>query len=145
MIAFCARLHPRNKLRGRVEKWLLRRVAERFLPRQVSRRRKHGFHATFALIFLGADRPRWVDELLSPPSLHRTGYFEPSAVGRVRALLTRRRIRPHYRLDIGMTAVVATQLWHHLFCGGGLAELPTWSSPGLSCSREAPDSFPAIN
>jgi asparagine synthase (glutamine-hydrolysing) len=145
VIAFCARLHPNYKRHGRVEKWLLRRVADRLLPRHVSRRRKHGFHATFALTFLGPDRPRWVDELLSPPSLHRTGYFEPSAVEHVRALLTRRRILPHYRLDIGMTAVVATQLWHHFFCGGGLAELPTWSPPDLSCCRGSSDYFPAKN
>ncbi len=125
VIAFCARLHPRYKLRGRVEKWLLRRVAERWLPRHVSRRSKHGFHATFALTFLGPDRPGWVDQLLSPESLWRTGYFDHAAVQRVRALLThRRRILPHYRYDIGMTAVIATQLWHHFFCGGGLADLP---------------------
>jgi hypothetical protein len=24
---------------------------------------------------------------------------------------------------------VATQLWHHLFIGGNLAELPTWTRP----------------
>jgi asparagine synthase (glutamine-hydrolysing) len=126
VIAFCARLHPRYKLRGRVEKWLLRRVADRHLPRHVSRRRKHGFHATFALTFLGPDRPGWVDQLLSAESLRRTSYFDPAAVDRVRERLTRRhRILPYYRHDIGMTAVIATQLWHHLFCGGGLADLPS--------------------
>jgi asparagine synthase (glutamine-hydrolysing) len=137
VIAFCARLHPRYKLRGMTEKWLLRRVADRLLPRNVSRRRKHGFHATFALTFLGPDRPRWVDELLSPESLQRTGYFDPAAVERVRALLTGRRILPYYRYDIGMTAVIATQLWHHIFCGG-LANLPTWSpsSPNGRFVRE---------
>jgi asparagine synthase (glutamine-hydrolysing) len=128
VIAFCARIHPRYKLQRMMEKWLLRRVADRLLPRHVSRRHKHGFHATFALTFLEPDRPRWVDELLTPESLNRTGYFDPAAVQRVRDLLTRRRrILPHYRYDIGMTAVITTQLWHHTFCGGGLADLPTWS------------------
>ena len=26
-----------------------------------------------------------------------------------------------------LTAVVATQLWHHQFMGGGLADMPEWS------------------
>jgi asparagine synthase (glutamine-hydrolysing) len=126
VIAFCARLHPRYKLRGRTEKWLLRRVADRLLPPHISRRRKHGFHATFARTFLGPDRPPWVDELLSPDSLKRSGYFAPSGVAKVRAMLTRpRRLLPRLSQDIGLTAVIATQLWHHLFCGGGLASLPS--------------------
>ncbi len=33
-------------------------------------------------------------------------------------------------MDIALTCVVATQLWHHLFFGG-LCELPTWTPPQL--------------
>jgi hypothetical protein len=28
---------------------------------------------------------------------------------------------------MGLAAVVATQLWHHQFMGGGLADIPEWS------------------
>lgn len=128
VIDFCARLHPHYKLRGWRDKWLLRRVADRLLPRQVSRRRKHGFHAAFALTFLGPERPSWVDELLSPESLRRTGLFALDGVARARRLLTaRRRLLPHIRYDIGLTAVITAQLWYHLFCGGGLAAIPSLS------------------
>jgi len=27
--------------------------------------------------------------------------------------------------SLGLTGVMATQLWHHLFLGGGLCDLPT--------------------
>jgi asparagine synthase (glutamine-hydrolysing) len=138
VIAFCARLHPRYKLRGRTEKWLLRRVADRLLPPHISRRRKHGFHATFSRTFLDDDRPPWVDELLSAESLRRSGYFDPAAVAKTRARLTRRRLMPSFRYDIGMTAVIATQLWHHTFCGG-LSTLPTWSPPALEPPRSLKD------
>jgi len=30
-------------------------------------------------------------------------------------------------VEMGLTAVVATQLWHHQFMGGGLADVPVWS------------------
>ena len=31
--------------------------------------------------------------------------------------------------DLGLTCVVSTQLWHHIYCGGGLCDLPTWEPP----------------
>jgi asparagine synthase (glutamine-hydrolysing) len=37
-------------------------------------------------------------------------------------------------VEMGLVGVVATQLWHHTYLGGGLAELPTWSPPAV---REA--------
>ena len=30
-------------------------------------------------------------------------------------------------MDLSLTCVVATQLWHHIYLGGGLCELPAWS------------------
>ncbi len=32
---------------------------------------------------------------------------------------------------MSLTCVVSTQLWHHIYCGGGLCDLPTWSRPTL--------------
>jgi asparagine synthase (glutamine-hydrolysing) len=37
--------------------------------------------------------------------------------------------------DMGLTSVVATQLWHHLFMGGGLCDLPTWTAPEFAGNR----------
>ena len=28
-----------------------------------------------------------------------------------------------YSLDLGLAGVISTQLWHHLYCGGGLASV----------------------
>jgi asparagine synthase (glutamine-hydrolysing) len=141
VIAFCSKLAPKYKLRGFQEKWLLRKVAERGLPRHIAWRRKHGFRGAMSATFLGADRPEWVDELLSSESLQATGFFDPQAIERHRAELigrdpkwrspVARKIR-NTTFDLGMTCVVATQLWHHTFCGGGLCSLPTWTPPPLS-------------
>jgi len=66
-----------------------------------------------------------VRDLLSPESLARTGYFNGAAIERDCALLAR---GEGAKLgDIGSLAlggVVATQLWHHLYLGGNLCELP---------------------
>jgi asparagine synthase (glutamine-hydrolysing) len=91
--------------------------------------------------FLGPGRPAWVDQLLSRESLARTGYFDPQAVAAVRAWQSReprwRTVRS-FTFDMAMTAVIATQLWHHVYCGGELAELPTWTVPETACTTARP-------
>ncbi len=128
VIAFCAGIAPEYKLRGRTEKWILRQAAARILPERIARRPKTMFRARMAATFLGPGRPPWVDQLLSPESLRATGYFDAEAVLHQRAWQARiPRITPaRFVFDVALTCVVSTQLWHHLFCGGGLCDLPTW-------------------
>jgi len=42
--------------------------------------------------------------------------------------------------SLGLGGVVATQLWHHLYLGGGLCELPTLEFPEAAkpATRPAP-------
>ncbi len=132
VIQFCASVAPEYKLRGKVNKWLLRQVAARTLPRKIANRPKTMFRASRSETFLGPDRPGWVDQLLSSESLRATGYFDPAAIARARAASSSRMpifTPKRLGLDLGMTCVVSTQLWHHTFCGGGLCDLAAWSPP----------------
>jgi asparagine synthase (glutamine-hydrolysing) len=58
--------------------------------------------------------------------LRRTGYFDASAVSRWRRAFRQMPAGSLPRLSVegGLAAVVATQLWHHLYIDGNLAELP---------------------
>jgi len=134
VVAFVASIHPDYKLRRRTEKWLLREVARRILPAEIAERPKYAFRAYYSRTFLESGHPEWVDELLSEESLQATGYFDPRAVAESRARLERaRRFSPgRYSLEVSMTSVIATQLWHHTWMGGGLADLPTWESAPTS-------------
>ena len=76
VIAFASSIAPEYKLHGLTDKWLLRRVARKTLPRQIAGRPKTMFRASLSKTFLGPDRPGWVDQLLSPESLRTTGYFD---------------------------------------------------------------------
>jgi asparagine synthase (glutamine-hydrolysing) len=126
VVEWCAAIAPEYKLRRLTEKWILRQVAARTLPRRLAGRRKTMFRAKLSSTFLGAQRPPWVDQLLSPESLRAAGWFDPAAVAQARA----RRFGPsRLVLDFGLTCVVAVQLWHHLWCGGRLCELPVWAAP----------------
>ncbi len=133
VVEFCAGIAPEYKLRGLTEKWLLRDVAARTLPARIARRPKTMFRARLASTFLGLDRPRWVDQLLSPESIRATGWFDHAAVARAR----KRGFSPRRPVhDFGLMSVIAVQLWHHVWCGGGLCELPGWSAPALPVGAE---------
>ena len=137
VVEFCAGLAPKYKLRGWTDKWLLRRVASRVLPAAIAKRKKTMFRANMGRAFVTPDRPLWVDQLLSPQSLRTTGYFDPEAVRMAREIQLRkpRQSLHRFSLDMGLMGVIATQLWHHMYCGGGLAELPTWTPPDLAETR----------
>ena len=93
VVDFCLTLPPEYKLRGWTDKWLLRQVAARVLPQQIAGRPKTMFRANLASTFLGDDRPPWIDELLSPASLQKTGLFEPDR-SRVGASAGARKVAP---------------------------------------------------
>lgn len=129
VVDFCSSIDPRLKLKGLTDKRVLRETARRVLPKQIANRPKTMFRADFSGTFLCDDRPAWVDQLLSPESLNATGLFDPVAVQQVRQIQKQRSRVSFQRfcLDMGLTGVISTQLWHHTFCGGGLADLPQWS------------------
>jgi asparagine synthase (glutamine-hydrolysing) len=144
VLAYVAKLHPRWKLRGILrDKFVERKVAEKWLPPAVAWRRKHMFRAPMdswvdpsggreppeGRTAQGAHAPRsgsWIEQVLSPESLQRAGYFDPTAVASARQkLTTMRRGIGRTSLEMGLTAVTATQLWHHLYVSGDLADIPS--------------------
>jgi asparagine synthase (glutamine-hydrolysing) len=139
VVDFRAGIAPEYKLKGMTHKWLLRQVAARTLPPRIANRPKTMFRASMSGTFLRAGRPAWVDQLLSPESLRATGFFDPgmiAAARKSRASFPRITAR-QLGLDMGLTCVISTQLWHHIYCGGGLCDLPTWSPPGMIEGRDA--------
>ena len=124
---FLSKLHPRWKLRGFRDKYLLRLLAERWVPPSVYRRRKVIFRAPLDSFHMDPEPP-FVGQLLSEESLNRTGYFDVGAIRLWRTAYRNLRAGslPRLSVEMGLAAVVATQLWHHTFIDGSLADLPAW-------------------
>lgn len=120
-------LSPRYKLRGMREKWLLREVAAQVLPRPLAELPKSMFKANSLCLL--TPQPRWIAQLTSPDSLRKTGYFSVEKVAHEQRLqqLLPAALPRRFVVDGSYTTMVMTQLWHHLFLGGGLCELPSWS------------------
>ncbi len=124
VFAFLAKVPPRWKLRGLGDKRLLRKVAERWLPYEMAHRRKAMFRAPFDSFHLDA-APPWVQQLMSPESLRRTGYFDVAEVTRWRSDFRRLWGLRRIGTEMGLVGVLATQLWHHIYLDGALCELPS--------------------
>lgn len=123
---FLAQVHPRWKMRGLQDKYLLRRLAQRYLPPEIAWRRKAMFRAPFDS-FYSDSSPGFIDQLLSDESLRKAGYFDPDAVRHWRQAFPTMRAGSNQRMSIemGLAGVISTQLWHHTFIDPSLADLPS--------------------
>ncbi len=142
VVDFCSSVHPRWKLRGCFrDKRLLRTYASGFLPASIWNRPKQIFRAPFAATFF-ANPPEFADQLLSEESLARTGLFDTRAVRDTRDAYVRGEVRGVRRVftEMGLTAVMATQLWHHKYLGGGLCDLPVWGGRSAAPRSNDPPS-----
>src|SRR4051812_32990067 len=135
---FLSRLHPSWRLKGFRDKHLLRLLAERWVPKSVARRHKVIFRAPLDSFHMDPEPP-FVAQLLSDESLRKTGYFNLAEIKRWRTDFRKLRSEslPRLSIEMGLMAVVATQLWHHLFIDASLADLPDWSSIETPASAEA--------
>jgi asparagine synthase (glutamine-hydrolysing) len=133
VIAFLARLHPRWKLHGLTDKYVLRLLAERWLPKSIAWRKKAMFRAPMDAFHL-ENAPPFVDQLLTDEALRKTGYFDPAAVRRWRVKLPTMRAGGTARtaVEMGLVGVTATQLWHQTFIDSSLADVERGTAPRLS-------------
>jgi asparagine synthase (glutamine-hydrolysing) len=136
VVEFCNRLPSRLKLNGLTEKFLLKQVAADLVPQAIRRRPKQPYRAPITATFLGREgghSPAYVEELLSPTSLKRTGYFNPSAVESLLAKGRRRGGLSEFE-SMALCGIISVQLLHQLFLvtpessarrGRAYAERPT--------------------
>ena len=102
------------KLKVLDEKHVLKRVAKGLVTDEILSRSKQPYRAPDALSFIGADRPGWVDELMSAASLGRSGLFEPKVVGQLwQKCLTRSDDGQFSNTDnMAVVGILSAQLLH---------------------------------
>ena len=118
VIEFVNALSPRYKLRGLHEKVLLRRSLRGIVPGAILKRVKQPYRAPDSRCFFQGERPLpYVQELMSPANVRRSGYFRPEAVARLLE-----KCRKGGTLGAGdnmaFVGVLSTLLLHEQFLGG---------------------------
>ena len=103
-------LPPGQRIRGNVQKYLLKKASERYLPHEIVHRPKAPFNAPLRAWMRGPLAPM-VDELLSESSLKARGFYHPPAV---RALIANDRRGVE---DNGMViwTLLTTEIWFRTF------------------------------
>jgi asparagine synthase (glutamine-hydrolysing) len=111
LIEYSAGIPTNLRLRGNTNKYLLKRLAERYLPHEVIYRRKMGFVAPFADWWLRGELAPYVEAALQSPVLLDRGWLQPKFVTQMLSEWKKGRsrspIRPTFFLSV----------WLHLLEG----------------------------
>ncbi len=110
LVELAARMPPDLKLRGLKRKYILKRAAEKFLPKEVVWRKKAGFGAPIRSWLRGPLKPM-VDDLLSEETVRRRALFDPLEVRRVVAANLSG--REDYNLQVFQ--LLTLELWQRTF------------------------------
>jgi len=110
LVEYAAGLPPRYKAQGTRTKILLKKLAERYVPRECIYRRKVGFAVPLTPWFAGPLREFVRRTLLDERSLGR-GYYRPEVLGRV--------VEEHLSRKVDRSrsiwTLLAAEIWHRLY------------------------------
>lgn len=113
IVELAARMPPDLKLRGFKRKYILKRVAERLLPREVVWRKKAGFGAPVRSWLRGPLR-EMTNDLLSEERIRRRGLFRPEAVQRI----VRENLAGREDYNLQVFQLLTLELWQQIFIDG---------------------------
>jgi asparagine synthase (glutamine-hydrolysing) len=109
-----ARIPSRLRLKGLTEKHMLRRAVGDYLPTAIARRPKQPYRSPDSQSFFGGRTPEYVEELLAPSAISRTGFFDPRGVEKlVQKCRTRESVG--FRDNMALVGILSVQLLDHLF------------------------------
>jgi asparagine synthase (glutamine-hydrolysing) len=107
LVEVARRMPPGLKLKGFVEKYPVKRMAEQVLPRSIVEREKFGFRAPGSPLLLQSGC-EWAHDLLSPETIRRQGVFDPVLVESLRRTYSQPGFRLHPHLESDLLLVVLT-------------------------------------
>lgn len=79
LVEFIATIPPGLKLKGLVEKYILKKLARKYIPDTIIDRQKFGFVAPGSPGLL-RNNSEWINDLLSYDRIKRQGFFDPDVV-----------------------------------------------------------------
>jgi asparagine synthase (glutamine-hydrolysing) len=100
---FAREIPPDLKLNNFTEKYILKKVAQDLIPKQIIQREKFGFRAPGSP-FLLQQKLEWINDLLSYERIKRQGYFNPDTIEALKSQYSQKgfRLNPHLEIDLLM-------------------------------------------
>lgn len=129
IVALSGQMPPNLRLRGMEEKYLLRRVARRFLPREVCDRPKQPYRAPVSAAFFSQRGIESVRAWATPHILEQSAVFEPAAVKMLfDKLAAKHGTGASEREDMAVAGILSTLLLYELFVRNN----PSCDSPAIA-------------
>jgi asparagine synthase (glutamine-hydrolysing) len=114
LVELCNGLPPAFKMLGLTEKFLLRKLAQEWLPDDIWTRPKRPYRAPIHRAFFGPNAPEYVGELLSPERVEQAGLFNPKAVSSLKSK-AERGMPVGETDDMALAGILSSQLVHWQF------------------------------
>ncbi len=114
LVEFAAQLPPEMKLKGLVEKHILREATRDLLPETISRRTKQPYRAPDSQSFVGSNARDYVHEAFAANKIEQSGLFNAKAATK---LYEKCQAKPAsgYRDNVAFVGILSTQLLHQTF------------------------------
>lgn len=114
VIEFASNLHPKFKMFGLQEKFLLKKSMSSLVPNKIVKRHKQPYRSPDIDSFINDDELDYVSELMSEKRIKEYGYFD---INRVAFLLKKIRAGRAigYKDNMAFMGILSTQALHYLF------------------------------
>lgn len=119
LVEFAAGLPPEMKLKGLVEKHILREATKDLLPRSINRRTKQPYRAPDSSSFVNAGELNYVRTAMSEEKIAEGGLFNPKAVAKLHEKCRTRPVEG-FRDNAAFVGILSTQLWLQTFTRSGI-------------------------
>ncbi|MDH5570125.1 MAG: asparagine synthase (glutamine-hydrolyzing) [Gammaproteobacteria bacterium] len=114
LIEFANKLHPKLKMKGLNEKYLLKIAMGKYIPDAIVKRYKQPYRAPDIPSFTGKYHKDYVDYLLSPEKIAEYNYFNPSKVSLLMKKINAGKAIG-YKDNMAFMGILSTQCLHSLF------------------------------
>ena len=132
LVKFAAALPANMKLRGKTRKYLLKKVAARYLPDEIIHRRKQGFPIPIDAWMRNEAKPM-VHDLLANDSVARRGLFNPQVVAN---MLSRHESGTHdYATELW--GLMSIEMWMRRFVDGDPRSMPSAACQTVSSGSKS--------
>jgi len=107
LINFISTIPPQVKLKGLVEKYILKEVAKKYLPTEINTRQKFSWVAPGSSQLL-RNNVEWIEDMLSYDRIKRQGYFNPDTVERLKKMYRKDNFKLNLPYDSDLLIVILT-------------------------------------
>lgn len=114
VIEYCSSLPDKLKLNGLNEKYLLKKLMTGRIPESIVKRPKQPYRAPISSVFMGKERPDYVDEMLSEKMTRLAGIFSYESVAALLAKIEKTGAASEMD-NMVLAAVISTHLVHRQF------------------------------